>query len=456
MAVGPNAEAGHDSVGPVRSPHFGRLRTVAGFLLTSLPLAIFWFVALAAPLLLGAFLAAIWVVGAGLVLTVLTWTGRPQRQTFVRGLALISTPLTSLAARAAQAERLRIAGSLGHQVSSPYRRLPRGSALDPAAWRDLAYLLLLVPVGAAEFASVVAAIVFLVGTITLPAWLFVAFPEGVPLWRDVRIDTLTETLIVAVVTLPVSALAGYLLITGLSKAHVALGGALLGPSRRLRLAERVEELTESRSRVLAAALAERRRIERDLHDGAQQRLVSLAMELGMAKEKMATDPASARRLLEEAHGEAKRALADIRDLVRGIHPALLSDRGLDAAISALADRCPVPTEVNVYLDGRPSEAVETTAYFVVAEALANVAKHSGASEARVSVRREPGDRLVIEVIDDGRGGADPDTGTGLAGLRDRLAALDGRLFVESPAGGPTSVLAELPLGLPDETARRIP
>ena len=456
MAVGSTAQPNHDSAGTPRSPSFARLGTVAGFLLTSLPLAIFWFAVLAAPLLLGAFLAAVWVVGIGLVLTVLSWTGRPQRQTFVRGLALISTPLALLAARGAQAERRRIASSLGHQVSSPYRQLPRGSALDPAAWRDLAYLLLLVPVGAAELASVVAAFVFLVGTITLPAWLFVAFPEGVPLWREVRIDTLPETLTVALVALPISALAGYLLITGLPRAHVALGEALLGPTRRARLAERVEELTESRSRVLAAALAERRRIERDLHDGAQQRLVSLAMELGMAKEKMATDPASARRLLEEAHGEAKRALADIRDLVRGIHPALLSDRGLDAALSALADRCPVPTEVNVYLDGRPSEAVETTAYFVVAEALANVAKHSGASEARVSVRREPRDRLVIEVIDDGRGGADPETGTGLAGLRDRLAALDGRLFVESPAGGPTRVLAELPLGLPDETARRTP
>src|SRR3712207_4723281 len=171
---------------------------------------------------------------------------------------------------------------------------------------------------------------------------------------------------------------------------------------------------------------------------------------------MATDPTAARELVEEAHGEAKRVLADIRDLVRGIHPAVLSDRGLDAAISALADRCSVPVEVDVQLDGRPPEAVETTAYFVVAEALANVAKHSGASEARVTVRQEPKphDRLVIKVTDDGRGGADPGTGTGLSGLRDRLSALDGRLFVESPAGGPTRVRAELPLGLPDETACR--
>ena len=466
MAVGPNAEPGHDSVGPFRSPSFARLVTAAGFLLTSLPLAIFWFVVLAGPILLGAFLAAVWVVVMGPVHTVLSWAGGSQRQTFVRGLALISNPLTSLAARGAQAERRRIAGSLGYQISAPYRRLPRGSALDraqaqaadPAVWRDFAYLLLLVPVGAAEFASVLAAFVFFVGTITLPAWLFVAFPEGAPLWREVRIDTLLESLAAAAVALPASALAGYLLISGFSQAHGALGRALLGPTRRARLAERVEELTESRSRMLAAALAERRRIERDLHDGAQQRLVSLAMELGMARAKMTTDPVAARKLVEEAHGEAKRALADIRDLVRGIHPALLSDRGLDAAVSALADRCPVPVEVDVNLDGRPPEAVETTAYFVVAEALANVAKHSGASKAQVTARRvrKPHELLIIEVRDDGNGGADPGTGTGLAGLRDRLAALDGRLFVESPAGGPTRVRAELPLGLPEETARRTP
>jgi signal transduction histidine kinase len=463
MALDPNAEPGHDSAGPLRPPSFAGLIAAAGFLLSSLPLAIFWFAVLAAPILLGVFLAAVWVV-MGLILAVLSWTGKSQRQTFVHGLALISAPLTLLSVRGAQAERRRIARSLGYQVSSPYRRMPRGPTLDraheraedSAAWRDLAYLLLLVPVGALEFASIVAAFVFLVGTITLPAWLFVAFPEGAPLWQEVRIDTLPEALIVAVVALPVSVLAGYLLITGLSQAHIALGRALLGPSRRARLAERVEELTESRSRVIAATLAERRRIERDLHDGAQQRLVSLALELGMAREKMATDPVAARKLVEEAHGEAKRALADIRDLVRGIHPAVLSDRGLDAAISALADRCPVPVEVDLDLDGRPPEPVETTAYFVVAEALANVAKHSGASEARVTVWRVPEDRLVVEVVDDGKGGANPETGTGLAGLADRLAALDGRLFIESLAGGPTRVGAELPLGAPDGTTRGTP
>src|SRR3712207_5588512 len=295
-AVGPNVEPGRDSASPLRPLFFAGLRAAAGFLLTSLPLGIFWFVVLAAPILLGVLLAAIWVVVISFSLALLSWIGKLQRHTLGRGLVLISAPLTYLSARGAQVERRRIARSLGYAVPSPYRRLPpwskyaRARAEDPTVWRDLVYLLLLLPVGVLEFTSVVAAFAFFLGTITLPAWLFVAFPEGAPLWRDVRIDTLPETLTVAVIALPISVLAAYLTVVGLSQAHVALGRSLLGPSRRARLTERVEELTESHSRVLAAALAERRRIERDLHDGAQQRLVSLAMELGMAKEKMATDP----------------------------------------------------------------------------------------------------------------------------------------------------------------------
>ena len=464
MAVGPRAEPGSDPVAPIRSPSLAGLGSAAGYLITSLPLGIFWFAVLAAPILLAAFVATAWVAVMGMTRALLWWTGRPQKETLVRGLTLISAPLASLSVRGAQVERRRIARSLGYLVPSPYRRQPQGATLartrvgDPATWRDLAYLLLLPLAGAAEFAIVVAAFVFFLGTITLPAWLSVAFPDGAPLWRDVRIDTLLEASVVAVIALPVSVLTAYLSVVGLSQAHAALARALLGPSRRARLAERVEELTESRSRAVRAALAERRRIERDLHDGAQQRLISLAMELGMAKEKMPEDPEAARELLEAAHGKAKRALVEIRELVRGIHPAVLSDRGLDAAISALAGRCPVPVVVNVELDGRPPEAVETTAYFVVAEALANVAKHAGASEARVGVwhERKPEERLVVEVVDDGKGGADSGAGTGLAGLRDRLAALDGRLSVESPVGGPTRVRAQLPLGAPGATSREAP
>jgi signal transduction histidine kinase len=193
------------------------------------------------------------------------------------------------------------------------------------------------------------------------------------------------------------------------------------------------------------AAAERRRIERDLHDGAQQRLVALAMDLGMAREKFAGDPQAARTLLDEAHDEAKRALAELRNLARGIHPAVLTDRGLDAAVSALAARSPVPVEVDIDLHDRPPGAIESTAYFVVAEALANVAKHAAATHAQVRITKEGG-RLVVEVRDDGVGGADPAGGSGLTGLADRVASIDGRLTVASPQGGPTVVRTELPCG----------
>jgi signal transduction histidine kinase len=419
-----------------------------GFLLASLPLGLFWVVVLAPPILLGVLLAVVWTALIALSFPVLRGVGTPPRRALVRGLALIFAPAVSLSRRGTQTERRRVTGSLGFPIPTPYRRTPQGSMLYPASWRDPAYLLLLLPVGVLEFAAVSAAFVSVVGTVTLPAWLFVAFPEGAPLWQDVRVDTLPEALIVAVVALPILAIAAYLLTLGVSRAHGALAATLLGPTRRERLAERVEALTESRSRAMEAAIAERRRIERDLHDGAQQRLVSLAMGLGMAKEKLAEDPEAARELIEEAHGEAKRALAEMRDLVRGIHPAILTDRGLDAALSALCDRSPVPVSVNVRLDERLPEAVETTAYFVATEALSNAAKHSGASAAGVTVWREgdPEHHLVVEVTDDGAGGAAPVANGGLSGLADRLAALDGRLFLESPPGGPTLVRAEIPLG----------
>ena len=198
--------------------------------------------------------------------------------------------------------------------------------------------------------------------------------------------------------------------------------------------------------MVDAAEAERRRIERDLHDGAQQRLVALAMELGRAKSKFADDVDAARELVDQAHAEAKAALTELRDLVRGVHPPVLTDRGLDAALSGLAARCPVPVEVHVEAPVRPKASVEAVAYFVVAEALTNVAKHSRASHANVVVEGHgyPG-TLSIVISDDGIGGADPG-GAGLAGLADRVAGVDGTLTVESPSGGPTIISAVLPCG----------
>ena len=216
--------------------------------------------------------------------------------------------------------------------------------------------------------------------------------------------------------------------------------ALLGPSR---LQRRVADLTESRAGVVDAADAERRRIERDLHDGAQQRLVSLAMNLGLARAGLPDLPDEAKQVIADAHEEAKEALAELRTLVRGLHPAILDDRGLDAALSGIAARAPVPVRLRVDMADRASPTVEAVAYFMVAEALANIAKHAHATRAEIEVRGHVG-VLTVTVTDDGIGGADPSRGTGLAGLAHRVRSVDGTLSLSSPAGGPTIVSAELP------------
>jgi signal transduction histidine kinase len=398
------------------------------FLLLSFPLGVFWFTVLVTGIATGAGLVIIWVGVPILFFTAFFWT------------------------YGARAERWRVRAFLGDVIASPYRPQPeatlwrRGVAFlgDPAVWRDLVYLMLLFPLGILEFTVAVCAVSIPLGVITLPLydwalnggrgdniWLgtYIA-PEPLPLAAAV----LLGVLLLLVAPYPV---------IGLVRAHAALARGLLGRTRGAELSARVENLSATRARAMEATLSDRRRLERDLHDGAQQRLTALALDLGMAKEKLASDPATAQALVEKAHAEAKVALAEIHDLARGIHPAVLTDRGLDAAISALAARCPVPVTVDVALPGRLPDVVESTAYFVVAEALTNVAKHSHASEASVRVALVA-DRLRIEVADDGRGGADPSRGTGIVGLADRVAALDGRLDITSPPGGPTRLVAEVP------------
>ncbi|MEU3314956.1 sensor domain-containing protein [Streptomyces sp. NPDC006662] len=227
--------------------------------------------------------------------------------------------------------------------------------------------------------------------------------------------------------------------------------SLLGPNRARELQRRVEDLAESRAGVLDAADIERRRIERDLHDGAQQRLVSLAMNLGIARATLTGLPPEARAVIDEAHREAKEAIEELSSLVRGLHPAVLEDRGLDAALSGIAARAPLPVELTVDLAERPGPTVEAVAYFVVSEALANVAKHARAQRCSVTVARVPGGRrgesLRVVVTDDGVGGADPAGGTGLTGLRKRVGSVDGTILINSPRGGPTVVTVELPCGL---------
>ena len=221
--------------------------------------------------------------------------------------------------------------------------------------------------------------------------------------------------------------------------------ALQNEGLEAELRAKVDELRRSRERMLRIGLEERRRLERDLHDGAQQRLVSMALNIRLARAKLNEDPLAADQLLASAGEELDSALAELRELARGIHPAVLTDRGLGTALETLAHRAPVPVELAELPEERLPEAVELAAYFVVAEALTNVAKYANASHATVEMTRENG-RLVVEVADDGVGGADPENGTGLRGLADRIAVLEGRLEIDSERGKGTTVRAKIPCG----------
>jgi signal transduction histidine kinase len=235
-----------------------------------------------------------------------------------------------------------------------------------------------------------------------------------------------------------------------AEAHVGAVGAaaaLAMQNERLdaELRAKVDELRRSRERMLRIGLEERRRLERDLHDGAQQRLVSMALNIRLARAKLNEDPLAAHELLASAGAELDSALEELRELARGIHPAVLTDRGLGTALETLANRAPMPVELAELPEDRLPEAVELAAYFVVAEALTNVAKYAKASHATVEVARENG-RLVVEVADDGIGGADPENGSGLRGLADRIAVLEGRLEIDSERGRGTTIRARIPCG----------
>jgi signal transduction histidine kinase len=332
------------------------------------------------------------------------------------------------------------------------RLTPHGiaaAARSQATWRQLGYHLLAGPALAGATAAAIgmwlAGIMF--ALVYLYAWslpaegllrrgVTTATASDLPRLLGVPVDLwLTLGGIAALVAAP-------WVTTGVQALDARAAGTLLGPSRAEQLEHRVRHLTQTRAGVVDAADAERRRLERDLHDGTQQRLVSLAMNLGMARSQ-ATTVEDARLAIAEAHEEAKSALAELRDLIRGLHPAVLEDRGLDAALSGVAARMPIPVRLTVDLPRRPSPVIEAVAYFVVSEGLANIAKHAQASQAEVVVQRA-GDRLHIIVSDDGVGGADPARGTGLAGLAKRASSVDGTFEVVSPPGGPTLLTVDLP------------
>ncbi|WP_405949941.1 sensor domain-containing protein [Streptomyces prunicolor] len=316
-----------------------------------------------------------------------------------------------------------------------------------ASWRHLLYALLHLPWAVFSFAIALTVWAYGWAMLTYPLW-FWLFPMyggggGLQLYGDehhrIYLDNPFEITVTALVGL-LFTLATPWIVRALTLVDRGLVHGLLGPSR---LATRVVELESDRGVVVDTAAADLRRIERDLHDGAQARLVALAMDLGLAKEKLTEDPQAAARMVGEAHGEVKTALQELRDLARGIHPAVLTDRGLDAALSSVASRCTVPVQVDVDLPARPAAAIEGIAYFTVSELLQNISKHAKATWAAVDVWRVE-NRLMLQVVDNGVGGADASGGSGLAGLAGRLDAVDGILVVDSPAGGPTRITAELP------------
>jgi signal transduction histidine kinase len=327
---------------------------------------------------------------------------------------------------------------LGIPLPSPYRpsvetrwfaRLLARTA-DVATWKDLAYLV-------AEF------------PLAVVNWVVLAVLLGPPLAMILAPLSASSGAVglalvpAGLLVLPISVR----LASAFAGVHAALAKALLTTGREHELSARVVDLRTSQARIIAAADAERRRLERDLHDGAQQRLVAVALNLRIARERIARGD-DALDLVTMAGDEAQRAIGELRDLARGIHPAVLTERGLGPALRDVAGRCPVPVDVAEWPQERFPPTVEATAYFVASEALTNVVKYAEASEATVAVRRED-DRLVVEVADDGRGGADPSRGSGLRGLTDRIAALDGTLDVVSPPGEGTRVRAELPADLVD-------
>jgi len=312
---------------------------------------------------------------------------------------------------------------------------------SPETWRQIVYHVLLGPPLAFAELLVLAMWAAGIACATIYAWIW-----AVPL--HLRVSHLGSAVFTVYVTAGglVMLFIAPALAAAVTRIETRLAPALLGPSRTQQLQLRVDDLSESRADLVEAADAERRRIERDLHDGTQQRLVSLAVNLGLARATLTDLPDGARKVIHEAHREAKEAIAELNDLMRGLHPAVLEDRGLDAALSGLAARAPYPVRLRVDVGERPAPTVESVAYFVVSEALTNVTKHAQATHVDVTVKRI-GKMLHVDITDNGTGDADPSAGTGLSGLAKRVRSVDGTFRISSPAGGPTTIAVELPCEL---------
>jgi signal transduction histidine kinase len=360
-------------------------------------------------------------------------------------LALVPIPGIGPVARQLTDLTRRLCGEwCGVPIASPYRPEPAGEGEDglptwrqqrrwvmddPATWRDVAWILLNPWLGAVLAGGSAAAIVY--GIFGL------ALPHGSTQLAGVISHPLYGILL---------AVSGFVAAPWLLRGYGEFTRSLLGPTRHAQLAQRVSHLAQTRSDAIDTGAAEMRRVERDLHDGAQARLVALGMTLDAAGQLIDINPAAAQALLTEARDNSVKALAELRDLVRGIHPPVLADRGLADAVRALALDSPLQVRVTNELPGRPPAPVESAAYFAASELLANVAKHADARRVWIDIRHDGG-VLRIGVTDDGCGGADPAGGTGLSGIERRLAAFDGVLAVSSPPGGPTVVNMEIPCAL---------
>jgi signal transduction histidine kinase len=393
-----------------------------GYNVVAFPTGLVYFIVLVVGVSLGVGLAIVIVGLAILLATLAAWRGMAAIE---RGLArgLLGVPIAQPADR---------------RDLPPIERIQRWLR-DPVTWKSLVFVALKFPLGVLSFGAVVALgwfalvllfspLIVLSTTVTIFGWIVTSPLQALPL---------------AVVGAPAVLLVLHLS-NGLAWLWALFARVMLGPST-VQLHERVDDLRDARARIIAAGDAERRRIERDLHDGAQQHLVALSLTLGMAESRLKSDPEAVGPLIAQAREEAALAVKELRDLASGIHPALLTERGLGPALDALAARAPVPTTVDGVPAQRLPAPVEAAAYFVTAEALTNVAKYAGAMSASISLVTEHG-RLRLIVRDDGAGGADPSTGSGLRGLRDRVEALDGQLHVDSPPGLGTTLIAEIPLG----------
>ncbi|MGW8887386.1 sensor histidine kinase [Streptomyces sp. NPDC055749] len=373
----------------------------------------------------------------------------------VIGVGVLTTPFVLTAVRKhANQRRLLAAEWSGVRIPVPYRTIPRDAGpvarcalmlKDPATWRDLQWLL--VDMTAGFVVSVVAAalMIYPVEGLVLAAGLWQVFRDD-PYWYGfVPVDSQATALAAAALGIVLFHV-GLRAAEPLLRLHFVIARSVLAPTQEQELAQRIDRLTETRHEAVDTAAAELRRIERDLHDGAQARLVAMGMNLGTIEALIEKDPAQAKKMLAMARESSAEALTELRDLVRGIHPPVLAERGLGDAVRALALRLPLESDVTVELAGRAGAPVESAAYFAVGETLTNAVKHAGADRLWVDMHHRDG-MLRISVTDNGKGGARVGSGSGLSGIERRLGTFDGVLAVSSPAGGPTMVTMEIPCEL---------